>query len=165
MFRHGTLKMPGATGNCVKECIGKAGSVTRVVLYLFAVLLSILAPVAGQEFVTLDSGLGILELAEGRGEVAAEGDIVVIELKLWLDAGGTPGELVADSEEFGKPLSFLLGTGRVLPAWNEGVTGMKAGGKRRLLVPHELGVGATGDGQLIPDNTDVIFEIELIEIR
>ena len=108
------------------------------------VLLQIFAQLDAQESITLESGLGIVELAEGHGDAAREGDVVVIHLKAWLGDGGKPGKMIANSEDHDEPLSFVLGTAQVLPAWHEGVAGMKAGGKRRLIVLHELGVGAVG---------------------
>ena len=132
---------------------------------LVALLLPVFTYLKAQEVITLESGLGIVELAEGHGDAAREGDVVVIHFKAWLGDDGKPGKMIANSEDHDESLSFVLGTAQVLPAWNEGVTGMKAGGKRRLIVLHELGVGAVGEGQLVPVDTDVIFEIELLEIR
>ena len=65
----------------------------------------------------------------------------------------------------GKPVSFKLGTDKVMPGWNLGIAGMKVDGKRRLMIPSELGYGAKGVTGMISPNTDLIFEVELLEVK
>jgi FKBP-type peptidyl-prolyl cis-trans isomerase len=79
----------------------------------------------------------------------------------WL-ADGTKFDSSVDS---GQPFSFIIGTGKVIKGWDEGVATMKVGGKRRLIIPPELGYGATGYPPIIPANAQLTFDVELLEIR
>ena len=65
----------------------------------------------------------------------------------------------------GKPFEFTVGEGRVIRGWEEGVAGMKVGGKRTLVIPAELGYGARGAGNVIPPNATLVFDIELLDVR
>ena len=65
----------------------------------------------------------------------------------------------------GKPVSFKLGTAKVLKGWNLGVAGMKTGGRRLLMVPANLGYGTSGAGNIVPPNADLIFEIQLLDVK
>jgi len=107
-----------------------------------------------------DSGLKYDDLIEGEGPDAAAGQRVVVHYTGWL----TDGRKFDSSLDRNDPFSFVLGAGRVIRGWEEGVQGMKVGGKRKLTIPPQLGYGATGAGGVIPPNATLVFEVELLEI-
>jgi FKBP-type peptidyl-prolyl cis-trans isomerase len=123
------------------------------------------APLAEQGLIVLESGLKYEDLVVGSGAEAEVGKIAVIHLKGWLDGNGQTGAEFIDSKERGKPVSFKIGTSDVMKAWNEGVPSMKVGGKRRLMVPSNLGYGPKGVGEHVPPNADLIIDVELLEVR
>jgi peptidylprolyl isomerase len=111
--------------------------------------------------ITLDSGLQYEELAEGTGEQPNRGQSVTVHYTGWL----TNGKKFDSSVDRGQPFVFTLGVGQVIKGWDEGVATMKVGGKRKLLIPPQLGYGARGAGGVIPANADLVFEVELISFR
>ena len=120
---------------------------------------------AGNEVTVLESGLKYQELVVGTGETAEDGKIATIHLAGWLDDSGRKGVKFFNSHDQGQPIMFKIGTDRVMKAWNLGVVGMKVGGKRRLLVPTSLGYGSKGVDDIIPPYSDLILEIELVEVK
>jgi FKBP-type peptidyl-prolyl cis-trans isomerase FkpA len=106
-----------------------------------------------------ESGLYVLEVREGEGEEAVSGDTVVVHYTGWL-----PNGMKFDSSrDRAEPFSFVLGEGRVIPGWEEGVAGMKVGGQRRLVIPPHLGYGPIGAGDVIPPDATLVFDVELLE--
>jgi hypothetical protein len=120
---------------------------------------------ARQEFITMGNGLRYLDLETGSGAIAKTGKIVKVHLIGWLDDNGTRGSKFISTYDRGKPVLFKLGTDRVMKAWSDGVRGMKTGGRRRLLVPSKLGYGKKGVGQTVPPNANLVFDVELLEVR
>lgn len=112
------------------------------------------------EPVTLDSGLIIEDLECGDGEEASSGDFISVHYTGTLE-DGTKFDSSLDRDQ---PFQFNLGAGQVIEGWDEGVVGMKVGGKRKLTIPPELGYGEAGAGGVIPPNATLIFEIELLEV-
>ncbi len=110
---------------------------------------------------TTASGLQYDDLATGDGTAAKAGDTVDVHYTGWL----TDGTKFDSSLDRRSPFSFKLGAGRVIKGWDEGVAGMKVGGKRKLHIPAKLGYGAQGAGGAIPPNAELIFEVELLAIR
>lgn len=110
---------------------------------------------------TTASGLGIEELVEGQGAEALAGHDVVVHYTGWL----TDGRQFDSSVVRGEPFEFSLGARQVIAGWDEGVQGMKIGGKRKLTIPPQLGYGARGAGGVIPPNATLVFEVELLAIR
>jgi len=107
-----------------------------------------------------DSGLKYEDIAVGEGESAATGQTVRVHYTGWL----TSGTKFDSSLDRSDPFSFPLGGGRVIRGWDEGVQGMKVGGRRKLTIPPQLGYGASGAGGVIPPNATLVFEVELLEI-
>jgi len=107
-----------------------------------------------------DTGLKYEELAEGDGEVAEAGQTVSVHYTGWL----TDGTKFDSSVDRNRPFDFPLGKGRVIRGWDEGVAGMRVGGRRKLAIPPQLGYGAAGAGGVIPANATLVFEVELLEI-
>lgn len=103
--------------------------------------------------------LVIEDLVVGTGATAASGDTVTVHYLGTL----TNGTKFDSSYDRGTPYSFRLGAGAVIPGFDQGVTGMKVGGKRRLTIPPSLAYGSTGSG-LIPPNATIVFEVELVSI-
>jgi len=110
--------------------------------------------------ITTPSGLKYQDLQEGTGAQPKIGDTVVVHYTGWL----TDGTKFDSSLDRGEPFEFKLGAGEVIKGWDMGVATMKVGGKRKLIVPPELGYGAQGRGPIPPDAI-LIFEVELLEIK
>ncbi|MEB3265076.1 MAG: FKBP-type peptidyl-prolyl cis-trans isomerase [Cyanobacteriota bacterium] len=108
---------------------------------------------------TTESGLRITELEEGSGAVASPGQLVTVHYRGTLTNGKE-----FDASYGRGPFSFPLGGGRVIRGWDEGVAGMKVGGKRRLVIPPDLAYGERGAGGVIPPNATLIFEVELLQV-
>jgi peptidylprolyl isomerase len=116
--------------------------------------------------VTTASGLMFLDQEVGKGDAVKAGQTAAVHYTGWLDEGGKPGKKFDSSRDRGKPFSFRVGAGEVIKGWDEGVAGMRVGGKRRLTIPPDLGYGARGAGNgLIPPNSTLIFDVELVEIK
>jgi len=107
------------------------------------------------------SGLRYRDDRVGDGRTAAAGDHVFVHYTGTLQ----DGQKFDSSRDRGQPLEFALGTGMVIKGWDEGVAGMKVGGRRTLVIPPELGYGAQGAGGVIPPNATLVFDVELVEIR
>lgn len=114
----------------------------------------------GQEIVT-SSGLKYLDLAIGTGDAANSGAMVTVHYTGWL----TDGKKFDSSVDRRDPFAFRLGAGKVIRGWDEGVQGMKVGGKRKLTIPPDLAYGARGAGGVIPPNATLVFDVELLEVR
>ena len=114
--------------------------------------------------VTTASGLVIEDLEFGAGAEATAGKDVSVHYTGWLLYGGEKGRKFDSSRDRGKPFEFPLAAGHVIKGWDEGVQGMKVGGRRELTIPPELGYGARGAGSAIPPNAALIFEVELLGV-
>jgi|WetSurMetagenome_2_1015567.scaffolds.fasta_scaffold70191_2 FKBP-type peptidyl-prolyl cis-trans isomerase FkpA len=107
------------------------------------------------------SGVKYWDIQAGEGNPATDGHTVKVLYSAWLENG----KEFASSTLDGKPPVFTLGVGQVIRGWEEGVEGMKVGGKRQLRIPPELAYGAAGAPPLVPKNATLIFDIELIELQ
>jgi len=113
------------------------------------------------EIITTTSGLKYIDELVGTGKSPLSGQGVVVHYTGTLE----DGTQFDSSVDRGKPFSFTIGIGRVIQGWDEGVMSMQIGGKRRLVIPPELGYGAQGAGGVIPPNATLIFDVELLDIR
>jgi FKBP-type peptidyl-prolyl cis-trans isomerase FkpA len=105
--------------------------------------------------------LKIVDLKTGTGDTAEAGKIVKVHYTGWL----TNGKKFDSSVDRGDPFKFPLGSGSVIPGWDKGVAGMKVGGKRRLVIPPQMGYGAAGAGGVIPPNAPLVFDVELLGVE
>ena len=136
--------------------VGSALAVTAVLWIVFS------TPDAGGggAFVTTKSGLKYKDEIVGKGKEAKPGDLVTVHYTGRLANGGK----FDSSHDRKKPFDFELGARKVVQGWDEGVAGMKVGGKRTLIIPPKLGYGDEGAGDKIPPNSELHFEIELLRV-
>jgi FKBP-type peptidyl-prolyl cis-trans isomerase len=111
--------------------------------------------------VKTDSGLRYWDIRVGNGDVAKEGSRVRVHYTGWL----TTGKKFDSSVDAGKPFDFTIGNGEVIKGWEEGVAGMRVGGKRQLRIPPGLGYGADGSPPDIPPNATLIFDIRVLGVQ
>jgi peptidylprolyl isomerase len=114
---------------------------------------------------TTASGLQYEDIEPGNGATAAAGKTCIMHYTGWLWVDGAKGKKFDSSLDRGSPFSFGLGKGQVIKGWDEGVAGMKIGGKRTLLIPPGLGYGARGAGGVIPPNATLLFEVQLLDLK
>jgi FKBP-type peptidyl-prolyl cis-trans isomerase len=113
------------------------------------------------ETIHSESGLMVRDLVIGEGKLASgRGQTVTVHYTGWLEDGTEFDSSVSRNE----PFKFPLQVGYVIPGWDEGIIGMKVGGKRKLTIPGHLAYGEVGAGKMIPENATLIFEIELLHI-
>jgi len=110
---------------------------------------------------TTPTGLKYQDFSVGDGDQPRTGQTVVVHYTGWL----TDGTKFDSSVDRGQPFTFPLGAGRVIKGWDEGVGSMRIGGKRRLIVPPQLGYGARGAGNIIPPNATLIFDVQLLGVQ
>jgi peptidylprolyl isomerase len=140
-------------------------------ILLLAVFFAASAPLYAKDKVILSAtGLKYQDLKVGKGEKAAQGKTISMLYTGWFDINGTKGEKFDSSiDKGGKPLTFILGVGRAIKGLDEGIIGMRVGGKRLIMIPPELAYGEKGMSenrkQIIPPNSPVMFEIELVEMK
>lgn len=114
--------------------------------------------------ITTTSGLQYHDTTEGRGAQAQPGQQVHVHYTGWLFNDGQQGAKFDSSLDRNDPFAFSLGAGMVIKGWDEGVAGMKIGGKRTLIIPPQLGYGARGAGGVIPPNATLKFDVELLQV-
>ena len=124
-----------------------------------------MAGLAYGEKTIMKDGLGIEDTVVGTGAEAVKGQRVSVHYTGWLNNNGEKGKKFDSSVDRGSPFEFPLGAGAVIKGWDEGVAGMKVGGKRTLFIPAALGYGSRGAGGVIPPNADLIFDVELLDVK
>lgn len=109
-----------------------------------------------------------IDTLAGTGAVATSGSDVTVHYTGWLYDEKAPqqrGLKFDSSVDRGQPFTFLLGAGQVIRGWDDGVAGMKVGGKRTLLIPADLGYGSNGAGGVIPPGASLVFDVELLDVK
>jgi FKBP-type peptidyl-prolyl cis-trans isomerase len=138
-------------------------------LYIYVSTVLLLLVLAGvsraDSYILLPSGLEYKDLKIGSGVEAKPGDTATIHFVGWIDENGKRGREIYNSRKERKPVSFVIGSDKVLQGWNEGVIGMKAGGTRLLRIPPELGYGEKAVEDVVPSDSYLQFIIELFEVK
>jgi len=138
--------------------------VSAIVMALAAApLTSRTARAAGET--TTPSGLRIIDVKPGTGPVPKAGQTVTVNYTGWLFVDGKKGKKFDSSLDRNEPFSFPLGQGQVIKGWDEGLATMHVGGKRTLIIPPDLGYGASGAGGDIPPGATLIFDVELLSVK
>ena len=121
---------------------------------------------ADNQVTEMPNGLKYTDVKVGDGATAKAGNKVSVNYTGWLYDNGAKGKKFDSSLDRGQPFQFTLGAHQVIAGWDEGVAGMKVGGKRTLIIPPELGYGARGaGGGAIPPNATLIFDVELLQVQ
>lgn len=177
MLRHSTFD------RCRRPATTRAASLATPLAFALAVAIALPAgaqktppaatPAGGDQSISSKIGAKVTELKkidtkQGDGAEAVSGKAVLVHYTGWLYDPNKPdgrGTKFDSSTDRGVPFGFFLGAGRVIKGWDEGVVGMKTGGKRTLVIPPQLGYGERGAGGVIPPNATLMFDVELIEVK
>jgi FKBP-type peptidyl-prolyl cis-trans isomerase len=119
---------------------------------------------AANQVIEMPNGLKYTDTKTGDGATATSGNKVSVHYTGWLYNNGAKGAKFESSVDRGQPFQFTLGAHQVIAGWDEGVAGMKVGGKRTLIIPPELGYGARGAGG-VPPNATLMFDVELLGVQ
>lgn len=133
----------------------------KIMLAIMFLSLTVPLMAQGAQKVTKPDGLVMEDVKVGTGAEAKAGQMVSVHYTGWL----TNGTKFDSSVDRGRPFEFNLGGGQVIKGWDEGVAGMKVGGKRKLTIPPQLGYGARGAGATIPPNSTLVFDVELLGVK
>jgi peptidylprolyl isomerase len=114
-----------------------------------------------EKTITTESGLKYIDLKEGTGPMPQKGQRVTVHYTGTLK----DGKKFDSSVDRGQPFTFVIGVGQVIRGWDEGVATMKVGGKRKLIIPSALGYGERGAGNVIPPNSELHFDVELLGVQ
>ena len=117
------------------------------------------------KMIKTSSGLQYEDVKAGTGESPKTGQVCVMHYTGWLYENATKGKKFDSSVDRGQPFEFTIGRGQVIKGWDEGVSTMKIGGKRTLVIPPDLGYGARGAGGVIPANATLLFDVELLGVK
>jgi len=120
---------------------------------------------ADNQVTEMPDGLKYTDTKIGDGATAKAGNKVSVNYTGWLYNNGAKGAKFDSSLDRGQPFQFTLGAHQVIAGWDEGVAGMKVGGKRTLIIPPELGYGASGAGGAIPPNATLMFDVDLLQVQ
>ncbi|MBW4562075.1 MAG: FKBP-type peptidyl-prolyl cis-trans isomerase [Mojavia pulchra JT2-VF2] len=118
-------------------------------------------PMSDANAVTTPSGLKYIELQEGTGATPKAGQKVTVHYTGTLE----DGTKFDSSRDRNRPFDFKIGVGQVIKGWDEGLSTMKVGGRRQLIIPPELGYGSRGAGGVIPPNATLLFDVELLDVK
>jgi peptidylprolyl isomerase len=136
-----------------------------MILFITAVLVLTIAAAGQGKVNTTPTGLKYTDMKVGTGAEAVKGVFVEVHYTGWLYVNSKRDKKFDSSVDRNQPFSFQLGAHEVIAGWEEGVQGMKVGGKRELIIPPKLAYGERGAGGVIPPNATLIFEVELLRIQ
>jgi peptidylprolyl isomerase len=154
------------TGNEARGRKMKMAFTKKLTLTLLIGMVSTAGALAADEaYRSAAGGVRIKDLQLGHGSGAATGQIATIHFTGWIDEQGARGREIYNSRAQGQSVSFVIGTDGVMQGWNEGVLGMKPGGKRMLLVPPGMAYGERKVEGVVPENASLMFRIELIGLE
>jgi peptidylprolyl isomerase len=139
-------------------------AIATVAVAAIAVPMPTFAQTKGKTMTT-PSGLQIIDTQEGTGASPKPGQTCVMHYTGWLYENGQKGKKFDSSVDRNEPFEFPIGMKRVIAGWDEGVSTMKVGGKRTLIIPPALGYGARGAGGVIPPNATLMFDVELLAVK
>ena len=148
-----------------RQVRSQGGGLALRLATVLMLLLCAVRVVADNGFMMSSNGALYKDIVTGHGEPATEGDVATIHFRGWLSAESERGREIVNSRSEDQPISFVIGTERVMPGWNEGVIGMREGGKRLVRLPPELAFGARGSAGVIPPNSGLIFMMELVSLK
>ena len=140
------------------------GRMKHILTTILFVLAFGIAVFAQGNMTTTKSGLKYIDEKVGTGEAAAKGVTVQVHYTGWLYVNGKRGAKFDSSLDRNMPFEFKLGSRQVIAGWDEGVEGMKVGGKRELIIPPDLAYGPRAVGGVIPANSTLDFEVELLKV-
>ena len=132
----------------------------KIFLLIGLTMMPLLAE-SNDKTITTDSGLKYVDTKVGEGKSPTKGQTVKVHYEGTLE----DGTVFDSSYRRDEPIEFVLGVGQVIKGWDEGIMSMKVGGKRKLIIPSELGYGKDGAGKVIPANATLIFTTELVSVR
>lgn len=133
----------------------------HILIIIIFTLISLTGCSKGGKEITTASGLKYTEIKEGSGTVATNGKKVMVHYVGTLENG----KVFDSSLNTNQPLSFILGSGEMVPGFDEGILNMKVGGRRKLVIPPNLAWGSDGAGDVIPPNSSVTFDVELLDVK
>jgi peptidylprolyl isomerase len=148
----------------VKIAVMVMAAIATVAVATITGPMSALAQTKGKSMTT-PSGLQIIDTQEGTGASPKPGQTCVMHYTGWLYENGQKGKKFDSSVDRNEPFEFPIGMKRVIAGWDEGVSTMKVGGKRTLIIPAALGYGARGAGGVIPPNATLMFDVELLGVK
>jgi peptidylprolyl isomerase len=148
----------------VKIAVMVMAAIATVAVATITGPMSALAQTKGKSMTT-PSGLQIIDTQEGTGASPKPGQTCVMHYTGWLYENGQKGKKFDSSVDRNEPFEFPIGMKRVIAGWDEGVSTMKVGGKRTLIIPPALGYGARGAGGVIPPNATLMFDVELLGVK
>jgi peptidylprolyl isomerase len=144
----------------------RAARIAMVIALLAAVGPIPPAVAALNRYIELPSGLKYMDTKLGDGAVAKATSTVIVNYTGWVSNNGEKGKKFDSSFDGGAPLTVTLGKGEVIKGWDDGVSGMRVGGKRTLVIPSHLAYGAKGGAKgAIPPNATLIFDVELLKVE
>jgi FKBP-type peptidyl-prolyl cis-trans isomerase len=140
------------------------GMKKTLTITLLVAAIGIAAFAQESKMTTTKSGLKYIDQKVGTGDTAVKGKPVEVNYTGWLYVDGKRGAKFDSSLDRNQPFSFVLGAKQVIAGWDEGVEGMKVGGKRELIIPPDLAYGSRAVGGVIPANSTLNFEVELLKV-